>query len=911
MSETGEKPNLTYRYRFGDAMFDESEMSLVVGGMTVELERRPLELLSVLLAHVDEAMTKEELLNTVWSGHLTVENVLPNAIAKLRKALGPDLAERISTLQRIGYRFNGPVERTAAGRKHASELDLKPGQAAPLRTHYKLEKQLSGRRDREVWRARHEKTGETRVFKYSSSSEALVGLKREATLYRLLSHALGDKAPIVQVYDWNFETEPFFLESADGGRDLNTWAENGTLSSLPKADRLQLCIAIAGAVAAAHNAGVLHKDIKPSNILIDPAAETPARGVRLVDFGSGDLVMAERLAEASITPLGWTHSDQNTPLNSTPMYTAPEVFSSGLYSIKSDVFALGMIVYQIMAGDTRKPMASGWEQDIDDDILCADIAEATLGDPGKRLASAELLSRRLESLEGRRAQAEAARLQAEREAALQESIDRARARRPWLVAAGLSLLAGIAASSWFGIDANAARKEAEHRARQAEIAREFTSEILVYTAPAMTDDVSREALETVIGKAEEQLRSQAVDDDETTAAISLVVGRVRDSMSDMSEALQAYQNAAAAFEKVEGKSGARTIEANYRAAWILASLLRLDEAEALMRATDQAALRHKGELSFEIQYLALDCRATLASRRGQPEAIGLFRQMVSLLEESSDPVRRDLGYRTDFDKWMRARFNLAQHAALFGQQDAAQAAMAPVLEKIEAGGDAITDPIRMLAFNVQAFVSLMAGANEESIDYNQRARALSETIYGPDAEYTLSLDQQLASAQINTGDLEGALATSGAGKELACRNGINGSTYCIYLKDSHALALFHLGRRQAAAEEFEELIGDYASIQGERSLGVMRMHYFLAHCLLDLSRFAEARRSIDAMDADYMDAQDQMSDWHVFRRAIEARYAFLTEADDDSRAQLEAMIGEMREKGADDFILSLFLEDLN
>lgn len=82
------RPARLYRYFFGTAEFDEAKFELRINETPVAIERRPLVLLAKMLEHADQVVTKGELLQTVWGGRLTVENVLANATAKLRKALG-------------------------------------------------------------------------------------------------------------------------------------------------------------------------------------------------------------------------------------------------------------------------------------------------------------------------------------------------------------------------------------------------------------------------------------------------------------------------------------------------------------------------------------------------------------------------------------------------------------------------------------------------------------------------------------------------------------------------------------------------------------------------------------------------------------------------------------------------------
>ncbi len=494
-----------YLYRFGSAEFDEARFELRVGTIPIELQRKPMELLAILLAHSGEVVTKEELLESVWPGMTTVENVIANAMTKLRQALGEQNAAMILTQPRIGYRFNGPLERIAVGRKLASALALKPGMPAPERPHFVLATLIGRSQGSEVWTARHAKSQEMRVYKYSPGGAPLAGLKREATISRVLRSSLGTRDDIARILDWNFEKPPFFLECEYGGQSFAEWAEaGGRLRAMALPDRLALFLQIADAVAAAHGVGVLHKDIKASNVLV--AARADFWQIRLTDFGSGRLLDPGELERLGITPLGVTTSqalgDDST--SGTLLYMAPELIAGEPATLRSDVYALGLILYQMLVGDLRRPLMSSWERDIADPLLRADVAAATDGDAARRLDSAAELARRLRALEVRRREAEAFALADAAARANADALARSRARRPWVVAtmAGLSL--GILVSASLYVEVRRSARDLAAQVQTAQTLTSFLTDDLVAAAdPAITgraDVTMAEAVRSAAGK---------------------------------------------------------------------------------------------------------------------------------------------------------------------------------------------------------------------------------------------------------------------------------------------------------------------------------------------------------------------------------------------------------------------------
>ncbi len=241
----------------------------------------------------------------------------------------------------------------------------------------------------EVWLGEHPKLHDSRVFKFWFDVEKLRSLKREMTVFKLIRTALGDRADIAKLYEVKLDKPPFFLESEyTSWGNLEEWtASNDGVQLLPLETRLELVAEVADAVGAAHSVGVLHKDIKPSNILIyvDSDGEPHAR---LADFGISSVQNRAQLQEYDITAMGFTQTEQPSGETGTRMYTPPESLAGKPFTREGDVYAIGVLLYQMVMGHLQVPLAQGWERDIDDGLLKQDIAESVEGDPSHRLGNA-------------------------------------------------------------------------------------------------------------------------------------------------------------------------------------------------------------------------------------------------------------------------------------------------------------------------------------------------------------------------------------------------------------------------------------------------------------------------------------------------------------------------------------------
>ncbi|MGB1557693.1 MAG: protein kinase domain-containing protein, partial [Oceanococcaceae bacterium] len=394
MDEIGNE-SAPVRWRFANAEYNERNHELIVAGEAVALEPKPLEVLLCLLRAEGELVTKQELFDTVWAERVVTDGVLSQAIRRIREVLGDAERTMLRTVHGYGFRLDVPIE--IEGRDDpGTRLQLEAGQSLPNLPHWILEERLQTRPANELWRIRHAQSQQHRVVKLALDERAQRALKREVTLNKVLRAELGEDAPLVPLLEWQFESSPAWIQMPwyEQG-SLVDWLEaHGGPASLPMERRLKIVAEAAEALAKAHALGVMHKDIKPGNLLVEHSAEEPR--LLLCDFGSGTVKSRERLEQTGVTVMGFTktvHADSST--SGTPAYMAPEVLKGGVFSEQSDVYAVGILLYQLVISDLTEPMAPGWEEDVADPGLRALIAEACAGKPARRIRSMQELAQRL------------------------------------------------------------------------------------------------------------------------------------------------------------------------------------------------------------------------------------------------------------------------------------------------------------------------------------------------------------------------------------------------------------------------------------------------------------------------------------------------------------------------------------
>ena len=152
--------------------------------------------------------------------------------------------------------------------------------------------------------------------------------KREAKTAANLNHP-----NIVQIFDWGIEEEPYFvMEYIEGDTLTSIISKNKTISL---SDILFIGAQVSSGLHAAHQKGLVHRDIKPGNIMI-----TPDGKVKVTDFG----IVSLQNEESDITKTG--------SVLGTASYISPEQAQGKPVSIESDLYSLGTVLYELITGKT-------------------------------------------------------------------------------------------------------------------------------------------------------------------------------------------------------------------------------------------------------------------------------------------------------------------------------------------------------------------------------------------------------------------------------------------------------------------------------------------------------------------------------------------------------------------------------
>ncbi len=452
-------------------------------------------------------------------------------------------------------------------------------------------------------------------------------MQREREILATLNHP-----NIATLYDAGVDEagRPWLaLEHVEGER-IDAYCERLKLD-IPA--RLALVLQVAQAVAHAHANLVVHRDLKPSNILV-----TAEGRVKLLDFGIAKLL-------AQDLPAPETALTQQAGRALTPDYAAPEQILGRPVGTAADVYALGVVLYELLAGVRPYALAAGsrsaleaavaqvkppamsvaatargpaWQRALRGDLDVI-VGKAMKPEPAERYATVAALAEDLQRhLDGEPVAAQPDKLGYR----LRKFVGRNKLLVGSGAAMATTLLVATAVSLW---QAEQARSE---RLR-ADVVKKFIAELLTSANPNL-EGGRKLTVDQLLLNARPKIDERFADQPRIRAELLTIVGTSLRAMGDKAAAMPLLAEATHLAEQNLGPDDAISLQA--RSVWLGARRLS-EPGQALVNEMDRLIQKMRATRGIDAEYLSylLSERAHIAMQDGQPaQAVPLAQEAYAL-----------------------------------------------------------------------------------------------------------------------------------------------------------------------------------------------------------------------------------------------------------------------------------------
>ena len=374
-------------------------------GIRIRLQDQPTKILTMLVDHPGELVTREEIQGRLWPNDTVVdfEYGINSALARLRAALNdsPRDPRYIETLAKRGYRFVAPVVKHTAPSPPRDDAPAalpaqeSGGEPSSPRTgtrisRYRILERLGSGGMGVVYKAEDTRLGRLLALKFlpeelAEHPDALERFRREARAASALNHP-----NICTIYEIDELAGQLFIamELLEG----QTVRDRIAGKPFNIEELLNLAVQTTDALDAAHARGVTHRDIKPANIFI-----TLRGPVKILDFGLAKLASAPLPDTPSTAPI---QADDGGPLTTPGVamgavaYMSPEQARGEELDARSDLFSFGAVLYEMATG--RQPFTGNTSGAIFGAILHRAPQPPIKLNPALPLALDEIISKALE-----------------------------------------------------------------------------------------------------------------------------------------------------------------------------------------------------------------------------------------------------------------------------------------------------------------------------------------------------------------------------------------------------------------------------------------------------------------------------------------------------------------------------------